>query len=56
MPVFVKSVNFIRSRGLNHRQFQSFFESIEDEYRYILYYTDVRWLSRGAVLKRFFIA
>ena len=41
MSVIVKSVNFIRSCGLNDRQFQSFLESIEAEDGDILYYTDV---------------
>jgi len=54
MDVVVKTVNFIRSRGLNHRQFTSFLASIESEYREILYHTEVRWLSRGNVLNRFF--
>ena len=42
MSVVAKSVNFIQSRGLNDRHFQSFFESIEAEYGDILYYTEVR--------------
>ena len=55
MSVIVKSVNFIRSRGLHHRQFESSLESIRAEYRGILYYTEVRWLSRGSILKRFLL-
>ena len=46
-------VNFIRARALNHRQFTSFLSSMESEYGELLYYTEVRWLSRGNVLKRF---
>ena len=53
MKFVFNSVNFIRSRGLNHRQCRSFLEGIEAEYRDISYHTDVRWLSRGKVLKRF---
>ena len=53
MSVVAKSVNFIQSRGLNHRQFQSFLESIEADYGDILYYTEILWLSCGAVLKRY---
>ncbi|KAG6924593.1 GTF2I repeat domain containing 2 [Chelydra serpentina] len=54
MDVVVKTVNFIRARGLNHRQFTSFLESMDSEYGELLYHTQVRWLSRGNVLKRFF--
>ena len=54
MIIVVKAVNFIRSRALNHRQFKSFLEAMESEYDEFLYHTDVRWLSRGNVLKRYF--
>lgn len=54
MSVVVKCINFIRSRGLQHRQFRAFLEDIEAAYGDVLYFTEVRWLSRGSVLKRFF--
>ncbi|KAM3838371.1 general transcription factor II-I repeat domain-containing protein 2A-like [Diretmus argenteus] len=54
MSVVVKTVNHIRSRGLKHRQFRTFLEEIESEYEDVVYFTEVRWLSRGNVLKRFF--
>jgi hypothetical protein len=54
MSVIISTVNFIRKTGLNHRQFKSFLEMIEAEYGDLLYHTEVRWLSRGKVLKRFF--
>jgi len=53
MSVVLKCVNYIRSRGLQHRQFQAFLE-VEASYGDVLYFTEVRWLSRGNVLKRFF--
>ena len=52
--VVVKMINFIRSQGLNHRQFTSFLADMDSEYGELLYHTEVRWLSRGKVLKRFF--
>ena len=54
MSVVVKCINQIRSRGLKNRMFRAFLEEIESEYEDVLYLTEVRWLSRGNVLKRFF--
>lgn len=54
MSVVVKCINQIRSRGLKHRRFRAFLEEMESEYGDVLYFTEVRWLSRGNVLKRFF--
>ncbi|XP_016898365.1 general transcription factor II-I repeat domain-containing protein 2-like [Cynoglossus semilaevis] len=54
MSVVVNCVNQIRSRGLKHRRFRAFLEEMESEYEDVLYFTEVRWLSRGNVLKRFF--
>ena len=42
-------VNFIKSRPLASRLFSQFYEAIESD---ILANTEVRWLSRGKVLKR----
>ena len=54
MSVIVKCINHIRSRGLKHQMFRAFLEEIESAYEDVLYFTEVRWLSRGNVLKRFF--
>ncbi|KAJ8391904.1 hypothetical protein AAFF_G00083750 [Aldrovandia affinis] len=54
MNTVVKTVNTIRARGLNHRQFQAFLSDVEAEYGDLLYHSQVRWLSRGAVLHRFY--
>jgi hypothetical protein len=47
-----KLVNYIRSKGLNHRQFQQFLSDMGSENGDVLYYTEVRWSSRGRMLKR----
>uniref|UniRef100_A0A8C8SFM5 Uncharacterized protein n=1 Tax=Pelusios castaneus TaxID=367368 RepID=A0A8C8SFM5_9SAUR len=54
MKVVVSCVNFIRAHALNHRQFQEFLSELNVAYEDILYHTEVRWLSRGRVLKRFY--
>jgi len=54
MKDVVKIVNFIRSRALNHREFKNFLSEIDAEQGDVIYFTDVRWLSRGKVLKRVF--
>ena len=52
MRAAVQTVNVIRSRGLNHRQFDSLLRE-KDHNCGLPYHTDVRWLSRGAVLRHF---
>ncbi|GFG37019.1 hypothetical protein Cfor_05725 [Coptotermes formosanus] len=52
--VVVNVVNSILSKGLNHREFQDFLHNLETEFRDVVYYSEVRWLSRGKTLKRMF--
>ncbi|XP_071398745.1 general transcription factor II-I repeat domain-containing protein 2A-like, partial [Centroberyx affinis] len=52
IDVVAKTVNFIRARALNHRQFVALLEEHETEQSDIGYHTAVRWLSLGKVLKR----
>ena len=49
-----KTVNFLRVKGLNHRQFQEFLKSIGADYGDIIYFLEVGWLSQGQMLKRFY--
>lgn len=54
MDTVVKIVNYIRSSAMNHRQFLELLKEIEDaEFNDLVYFTNVRWLSRGKVLQRF---
>ncbi|UYV68145.1 EPM2AIP1 [Cordylochernes scorpioides] len=48
----ISTVNFIRSFGLNHRQFRQFIAEIGETD--LPYHTAVRWLSCEKVLQRFF--
>uniref|UniRef100_A0A3P9DNK1 SPIN-DOC-like zinc-finger domain-containing protein n=1 Tax=Maylandia zebra TaxID=106582 RepID=A0A3P9DNK1_9CICH len=52
MTAVTRVINFIRAKGLNHRQFKSFLEECGSED--VPYHTEVRWLSRGKVLNRCF--
>ncbi|KAJ0181964.1 hypothetical protein K1T71_002686 [Dendrolimus kikuchii] len=54
MNVVVKTINFIRSRGLNHRQFKAFLDEISAEYNDVTYYCEIKRLSKGKMLKRFY--
>ncbi|KAK2839523.1 hypothetical protein Q5P01_013263 [Channa striata] len=51
MNTVVKTV--IRARGLYHREFQAL-SDVDAEYGDVLYHSDVRWLSRGSLLQRFY--
>ena len=54
MQVNIKSVNFIRAEGLNHCLFQEFLKSVDADYGDITCVSEVRWLSWGQMLKRFY--
>jgi hypothetical protein len=43
-------VNFVRSHGFDHRQFQSSLSEIDGD---AVHHTEVRWLNRATVLKGF---
>ena len=54
MSTLVKIINFVLARGLNHRQFRSLLEEMNVQYQDLVYFCEVRWLSRGAMLQRFY--
>ena len=54
MSTVVSCVNFIKSRALNHRQFKEFLDDLDAEYGTLAYYCEVRWISKGKMLKQFY--
>jgi hypothetical protein len=48
-------LDFIRACARNHREFVALLGEIESEHGEIIYHTNLRWLSRGFVLQRFFL-
>ncbi|XP_076348256.1 protein FAM200B-like [Tachypleus tridentatus] len=48
----LKIVNFIKSRDVNSRIFRELCKEVGEQYQVLLYHTDVRWLSRGKVVRR----
>ncbi len=55
MSIVVKCVNFIKSKGLNNRQFKELLLELETDYGDLLYCCEVRWLSKGSMLNRFYV-
>ncbi|KAJ4445938.1 hypothetical protein ANN_12624, partial [Periplaneta americana] len=49
-----KSLNLIKANSLRHRQFQEYLHDICCDYDDLTYYSQVRWLSRGHMLHRFY--
>lgn len=56
MDNLVKLINFIRSHSaLQHRQFKEFLSECESAYSDLLQHNNVRWLSKGQVIERFWL-
>ena len=49
-----KIVNFIKGNALIHQEFNSVLEEIDPDLTGLLYYIDVRWLSKCKMSARFF--
>ena len=53
MTTVVKIVNYIRAQPLHRREFRLLLDEHNNEYVDLLLRTEVQWLFRGYVLKRF---
>jgi hypothetical protein len=50
----IKIVNYIKSSALNTRLFKEFCKDMNSDHEALLFYTAVRWLSKGNVVERVF--
>ena len=53
MDMVVSIVYILKSKGLKHRKFVLFLKQIDSKYADVIYYSHIRWLSRGKLLKSF---
>lgn len=54
MDKLIKLINFMRSRSaLQHRQFKVFLSECDSAYSDLIQHNNVRWLSKGQVIERF---
>lgn len=51
----ITAVNFIKSNALNFRLFSELCKESYSDFETLLFHSNVRWLSKGKVLKRVFI-
>lgn len=54
MSTVVSCINFVKSRGFNSRQFKELLNDLGSEYGDLVYHCEVRWLSHGNMLMRFY--
>ena len=54
LDTVVKMLNCVKGSALNSRLFKQLCQEMGSEHETLLFYTQVRWLSRGNVLRRVF--
>ena len=52
LDLTIEIVNYIKARFLNSRLFKLLCQDMESEHVALLFHTNVRWLSKGNMLKR----
>ena len=55
MSTVIECINFIKSRGLNSRLFKKLLEDLNADYHNLIYYYEVRWMSRSEMLPHFYL-
>ena len=55
MSTVIKCINIIKSRGLNSRLFKKLLKDLNADYHNLVYYCEVRWMSRSEMLTRFYL-
>jgi len=53
MSTVIMCINFIKSRSLNSRLLKKLLEDFKSDYNNLIYYCEVRWMSRSDTLTRF---
>ncbi len=54
LEAVVKCVNFVKAEALNSRFFQNLCRDMDSEHEALLYYSKMRWLSKGNYVNRVF--
>ena len=54
LSLVIKIINSIKSKPKQSRLFADICKEFEEDFEKLVFYTDIRWLSRGNALRRFF--
>nr|KAF6460617.1 hypothetical protein HJG59_011522 [Molossus molossus] len=54
MSTVVSCINFVKRRGYNSRHFKELLNDLDSEHHDLIYHCEVRWLSCGNMLMRFY--
>ena len=54
LNTIIRAANSIKARALNSRLFRQLCSENDDEFKQLLLHTEVRWLSKGNCLRRFY--